>query len=143
MAIRVSPGTEKPHECLGHKKSVSRNGTWFAETIRASDKYIASTGRTQDSTRPRHAETSKKCLQRRSHPHKTLVAGRVWAHLWTGALWQEIYSVICSLAVSGHLFGLFGRCFRYRWPSCVPQDEVPNKSPHLMVLAPIWGVFTC
>ena len=73
MAIRISPGTEKPHECQGHKKSVSRNGTWFAETIKASDKYIASTGRTQDSTRPRHAETSKKCLQRRSHPHKTLI----------------------------------------------------------------------
>jgi len=36
MVIRVNPGT-----------------------IRTSDKYIASTGRTQDRTRPRHAETSK------------------------------------------------------------------------------------
>jgi len=59
MAIRVSPGTEKPHERQGHQKSESKNGTRFAETIRASGKYVATTGRTQASTRPRHAEISK------------------------------------------------------------------------------------
>lgn len=42
----------------------------------------------------------------------------------------KILLVICSLAVSGHLFGLYARRFGCRWPSCVPQDEVPYKSPH-------------
>jgi len=58
-------------------------------------------------------------------------------------LGKRFLLVICSLAVSGHLFGLFGRRFRCRWPSCVPQDEVPNKSPHSVVLAPNWVVLTC
>ncbi len=64
MAIRVSPGVEKTHECQGHKKSESRNGTQLAETIMASGKHAASTGRTQDSTRPRHVETSKRTCKK-------------------------------------------------------------------------------
>jgi len=62
MAIRVRPGVA--HECQGHKKSESRNGTHLAETIMASGKHAASTGRTQDSTRPRHAETSKRTCKK-------------------------------------------------------------------------------
>ena len=63
MAIRVNPGTEKTHECRGHKKSESRNGTQFAEIIMASGKATL-TGRTQDSTRPRHAATSKRTCKK-------------------------------------------------------------------------------
>ena len=63
MAIRVSPGVEKTHECQGHKKSESRNGTQLAETIMASG-ITTFTGRTQDSTRPGHAETSKELAKR-------------------------------------------------------------------------------
>ena len=65
MAIRVSPGTEKTQQRQGHQKSESKNGTRFAETIRASGKHAARTGRTQASTRPRHAEISKIVLAKR------------------------------------------------------------------------------
>ena len=79
MAIRVSPGTEKTHQCLGHKKSESKIGTHFAETIMASGK-ATSTGRTQDSTRPRHAETSKRTCK------KGAIHTRHWANVRNGDL---------------------------------------------------------
>jgi len=142
MAIRVSPGAEHPHERHGHQKSAQRNGTQLAETIRASGKLPRKQAGHRSVPDQGASKTQKRpCNAGDIHTGRSPLPER--AHLWTGALWQEIYSVICSLAVSGHLFGLFGRLFRYRGPSCVPQDEVPNKSPHLMVLAPIWVVFTC
>ena len=39
---------------------------------------------------------------------------------------RVFFEVWYRLAVSRHLFGLFGRLFRYRWPSCFPQDEITD-----------------
>ena len=59
--------------------SAKENGTWFAETIRASGNYPAIN---RPDTRPYQTKACrnvKKPLQRRSHPHKTLgIDDRHW-----------------------------------------------------------------
>ena len=62
--------------------SENQNGTWFAETIRASGNYPAIN---RPDTRPyqtKACQTVKKPLQRRSHPHKTLVASESLSIRW-------------------------------------------------------------
>ena len=72
MAKPVRPGTGTPH---GKSKALlpdNQNGTRFAEPVRASSpKSTASTGRTEDCTRPTR-QISKLRLHQGSHPQKTV-----------------------------------------------------------------------
>ncbi|RYD23776.1 MAG: hypothetical protein EOP89_11785 [Lysobacteraceae bacterium] len=71
MAKPVRPGTGTPHRKSKASLPENQNGTRFAEPVRASSpKSTASTGRTEDCTRPTR-QIRKLRLHQGSHPQKT------------------------------------------------------------------------
>ena len=72
MANRSGRGLGKPDGCPGHNSPLNRVGLNPRKPSRPAVMCTASTGRTQDCTRPQR-QSFKKFLHPGSHPHKTAI----------------------------------------------------------------------